>query len=134
MTLTLVPKETADPISVVQAESLKSLTVFPLTTPLTLIVGVGLEPGEPCGVTKDNDVGAEGAVVTGGAVTPPPPVSPPLHEEKRIKAQTTEGDFQPQELRAKRKPNDRMTEYDFIIFAPPLIRQKNLPFLTLSVG
>jgi hypothetical protein len=64
VTLTLVPEDTADPISVVQAESLKSLTVFPLTTPLTLIVGVGLEPGEPCGVTKDNDDGAEGAVVT----------------------------------------------------------------------
>ena len=109
MILTLVPGETADPISVVQAESLKSFTVFPLTTPPTLIVGVESRPGELPGVTKDKDDGAEGAVVT---TTPPPPTleSPPLQEARIIKVQKTEGDFQPQELSAKNRPNDRMTE------------------------
>jgi hypothetical protein len=108
--LTLVSEETADPISVVvQAESLKSLTVFPFTTPPTLIVGVESRPGELPGVTKDKDDGAEGAVVT---ITPPPPPleSPPLQEARIMREQKTEGDFQPQELNAKTKPNDRMTE------------------------
>ena len=105
MTLTLVSEETADPISgVAQAESLKSLTVFPLTTPPTLIVGVGSRPGELPGVTKDKDDGAEGAVVT---TTPPPLESPPLQEARSMRVQKTEGDFQPQELNTE---NDRMTE------------------------
>ena len=69
------------------------------------MVGVGLEPGEPCGVTKDKDDGAEGAVVT---AIPLLELSPPLQEEKRIKAQTRGGDFQPQELNAKTRPNDRI--------------------------
>jgi len=73
------------------------------------MVGVGLEPGEPCGVTKDKEVGAEGAVVT---VTPPPPPlePPPLQEARIMREQKTEGDFQPQELNTKNRPNDRMTE------------------------
>jgi hypothetical protein len=62
------------------------------------MVGVGLEPGEPCGVTKDKDVGAEGAVVT---TTPPLIESHPLQEERSIKVHKTEGDFQSDELDAK---------------------------------
>jgi hypothetical protein len=43
--------------------------VFPLTTPSTLIVGVGSRPGELTGVTKDKDDGAEGALLS-------PPLDP----------------------------------------------------------
>jgi hypothetical protein len=47
------------------------------------------------GSNRDNDVGARG--MRSPSNSPPPP----LHEEKRIKAQIRGGDFQPQELNAK---------------------------------
>ena len=104
MILTLVPEEIADPISASQAESLKSFTVFPLSTPPTLIVGVESRPGELPGMTKDKDDGAEGVVVT---TTPPLRGSPPLQEARSIKVQKAEGNFHPEGLNSK---NDRMTE------------------------
>jgi hypothetical protein len=93
---TLVSDAIALPISFLQLESLKSFTVSPLITPLTLIVGVKLRPDELSGSTKDNDDGA--VTVTFSSSEPPLP----LQEERRIKAQINEGNFQPQERRATR--------------------------------
>ena len=64
VTFTFVPDATALPSDVVHVPSVYILTVSPLTTPATFMIGVVTFPGLVDGVFNVNGVGADGAALS----------------------------------------------------------------------